>query len=532
MAKDPQRQGGAIETRLRPFRREANVWLAVYPVAWAALFLVSSSYWFLPAGLRLAVLSFLPRRVWWVMALEEWLLLALFALVSGTHASPVAFALATLAPWCVYAGADLLYMRPIAREPTPQAMGRLWLTGVTVSLSSAMVLTAADSLNGRPPDQLSDRVFLYAVGDFIGIVVMAPLLMLVRESLFENRRELWAAFAKGQVVLPSLLLVVLTLSPLPQGIRYPVLLSTLVLYVLAFHRGWRSTVLALALLSTAVYLLTPLMGGFRPTQLQMLTAVSGSAALLLGTATDVLRLQGTALGSTVHLLSMHTHALRQAANRLSSRQEDELRRLGNELHDQLGQDMTAIATQLRLVERQATDPRLQRELQGIGQLVTGAHNHLRELIAMVHPLTLDRFGLVRALSAGPLAEMALKQGIDYRCIADDGANRLPRLVAVAIYRICQEATTNAVKHGCGGRLHVIIAMSAGEGGDVLDLRIEDDAGRLEIPAHRMGFGLQTIQDRAQALGAMYRFNTRSGMPRHWLHMTVLPESGDVASGRR
>lgn len=528
----PERQGAAIETRLRPLRRESRFWVAAYPLAWAALALVSSSYWFLPAGLRLAVLSFLPRRQWWAMATGEWLVLVLFALFRDTHATPLAFVLATFMPWCIYAGADLLYMRPLTGEATPQAMGRVWLTGLTVALGNGLLLTAVDSINSRVPDALVDRVFLYALGDFVGIVVMVPLLMLLRERVFETRADRPRIAAQGLVLLPAAVAVALTLLPLPEVVRYPVLLASFLLYVIAFQHGWRTTAVALVLLSATVHFAMPLMGDVRPAQLHLLTAASGCAALLLGTAGDVLRLQGVALGSTVHLLSMHTHALREAANRLSTRQEDELRRLGNELHDQLGQDMTAIATQLRLTERQVPDARTQQELRAIGQLVTGAHNHLREMIAMVHPLTLDRFGLARALSGGPLAEMARKQGIDYRCIASEGVDRLPATVAVAIYRICQEATTNAVKHGCGGRLHIIVSLEPAAGIEILELRIEDDAGRLEIPPDRMGFGLQTIQDRANALGAMYRFSARSGTPRHWLHMTLPPEEARARTGDR
>ena len=64
--------------------------------------------------------------------------------------------------------------------------------------------------------------------------------------------------------------------------------------------------------------------------------------------------------------SDEAQALRDAANRLASQQEQERRRLGAELHDQLGQDMTAIATRLRLAERRTQDPQLRDDLRAIG----------------------------------------------------------------------------------------------------------------------------------------------------------------------
>ena len=85
-------------------------------------------------------------------------------------------------------------------------------------------------------------------------------------------------------------------------------------------------------------------------QLQLLVAVAGCAALLLGVAARP-RSTARALSATVQALSMRSTQLAEAANRMASLQEQERRRIGAELHDQLGQDMTAIATRLRVVER-------------------------------------------------------------------------------------------------------------------------------------------------------------------------------------
>jgi two-component system sensor histidine kinase UhpB len=251
-------------------------------------------------------------------------------------------------------------------------------------------------------------------------------------------------------------------------------------------------------------------------------AAAGFATLSLGISADALRTQGRALKSSIDMLSLRTRALADTANRLVSQQEEERRRIGAELHDQLGQDMTAIATRLRLLARGTDSPDVHEGLRSIDALVASAHDHLRTTIQSLHPLVLDRFGLARALTDGPMAALAREHDIEYACDIDGDVDALPHDVATAIYRICQEATTNASRHGCGGRLHIALTAVDHDVASDVTLRIEDDAGAFDIPDDHAGLGLQNIQDRADAIGAEYTFDPRSGHPRHLLEVRVMP----------
>jgi two-component system sensor histidine kinase UhpB len=221
------------------------------------------------------------------------------------------------------------------------------------------------------------------------------------------------------------------------------------------------------------------------------------------------------------MLSIRSKALTHVAERLTSQQEDERRRIGAELHDQLGQDMTAIATRLRVLMRTRENPALvDSGLLAIQELVDDAHTHLRDVIHQLHPLALDRFGLSRALAEGPLAAMARDAGVDYRCDIGGDVDSLPPPIATALYRICQEAATNCVRHGCGGRIEICLWLTPTGVYDELVLKIEDDAGEIELGTERQGHGLQGIRDRANAIGADYYFHRDSGHPRHWLQLRV------------
>jgi glucose-6-phosphate-specific signal transduction histidine kinase len=500
-----------------------------YIVAWAALYSLSSMHWFLPAGLRLATLWMLPRRWWWAMAMCEAIAIVLVAMVRGTFTDPTALLLAATVPWGLYALVVRLFARPPGPSPTPDSMMRFLLTGITASVGTAGFLVMINKLDdGVLPQPAVAMLYSFAVGDFIGILVVAPLLRTLLGQFSPQRVPWRVVLANGWVLAPVTVALVLSALPHQHVPLYPIMLAIFPLFWLSFHYGWRACSVALVLLSTAVHLVgVGALGSSWPLpQLQLLIAASGFAGLSLGVSGDALRTQGKALKNTVEMLSSRTRALSDSANRLVSQQEEERRRIGAELHDQLGQDMTAIATRLRLVGRVVDDPDATREgLQSIAALVTDAHEHLREVIQALHPLVLHRFGLARALAEGPMHELARDHGIQYLCSIEGDVDRVPTEVATAIYRICQEATTNCVRHGCGGRIAIHLAVwqhdeRAHDSGADVHLRIEDDGDSFAFDAGNKGLGLQSIHDRADAIGAEYVFNPGSGHPRHLLDVRV------------
>ncbi|MFD0738318.1 histidine kinase [Lysobacter koreensis] len=512
----------AIEAHPTPRRRILWPWLALYPIAWAALFAGSSIYWFLPAGLRLGALWLLPRRAWWMLALVEWLGILALSLARGAFQSLPGLVSSTVLPWCIYA----LVLRGIGRHgrerPTREVLPRLLATGLLAAIFTTVALTAIDlNDDGVLPASLAATLVSYALGDFAGIVIMVPLLLVLHDQARPSRLPWRALLADGLVLVP--LAVALGLSALPalEAPVYPLLLSLFPAFGLAYRFGWRPATVALGLLSIGVHAIAePVAQLWGPGQMQLLVAVIGSAVLLLGVASETQQQQRSELSATVQALSMRGTQLVEAANRIASLQEQERRRIGAELHDQIGQDMTAIATRLRVVERTAVDPDVRDGLASIRALVNDAHAHLREVINSLHPAVLDRFGLARALAEGPFAEMLADHDIDYSCQIDGDVDALPDNIASALYRICQEATTNCAKHGCGQRVYIHLTLLPRVGGAELALQIGDYAGRLDIDTQHPGRGLLNIRDRADAIGARYDFNAESGSPRHAVQMWV------------
>ncbi len=514
-------RGTRIETRRDGARRVHWLIAPAYLAAYVLLYSISSLHWFLPAGLRLSVLWLLPRRHWWVTLVGEVIAIVLLAIARGTFQDPLAMLLASFTPWCVYAAIVYTFARPAGLVPSPDSMMRFLLCGLAAAVASGVMLVLINIADDGVPQLPPQMVISFAIGDFTGILMIAPL---VRTALaqFGPRREPWRyVLADGLVVMPALVALGLSWLPIHNADLYPLMIALFPLLWLSFRYGWRTAAISLALLSVAVYRLGPGFVGVGPSmQLQLLTSAAGFAALMIGVSGESLRLQGRALTSTIDMLSSRTRALSDAANRLVSKQEDERKRIGAELHDQLGQDMTAIATRLRIVERAHEERDIRQGLRSLSELVADAHEHLRGAIQSLHPLALDRFGLERALSEGPMRELARDHGIAYECRIDGDADALPQDIATAIYRICQEVTTNCVRHGCGGRVSITLTVEPHDGGRDLTLRIDDEGGAFEVPANGEGLGLQNISDRADAIGAEHVFRPENGHPRHLMHVRI------------
>ncbi len=497
-------------------------------MAWILLSLVSNSYWFLPAGLRLALLWRLPRRAWPAMALLEWAGILGLNLWRDAFDTPQALLASTTLPWlmCAAVVAALGPRRDIRTASLGSLLPRLLACGAAASLATAVTHLGVNLLEGVPLSSPAQLLFDYSLGDFIGVLVLTPTVLALQETARKPQSSWRELLARGAVLVPPATVLLVALLPMQQPQVYAMVLSLFPLFWIASRFGWRPVAMTLTTLAVSVYGMEELRL-WRAEQLQLLFSASAIAALLLGASSEKLVTQSKALMLSLEQLQRRSADLVDIARRLTSVQEEERRNLGGELHDVLGQDLTSIAIRLRVVERTHDDPTLRQGLQSISQLVTQAHHHLREVTEYAYPAVLDRFGLQRALAEGPLLELARDAGMDYRCQVDGDLGALPAETATSLYRICQEATSNGVREPGCKQLHINFEVlrdcaSATAMATHLVMSIHDDAGAIQPLATRTGMGLQNIRDRAHALGARYRFNPQHGDPRHWLSLPLEP----------
>lgn len=180
--------------------------------------------------------------------------------------------------------------------------------------------------------------------------------------------------------------------------------------------------------------------------------------------------------------------------------EQEQRRIGRELHDSIGQQFTGIAFMMKALEQKLSDklPDEAAEATEIKKLVNEAMDQTRGLAKGLHPIDLDAGSLTVALQE--LAATTKKLfGIDcvFKC---DGPVPIDDTeVATHLYRITQEAITNAIKHGKARIIQVELARRK----DNIVLTVENDGLDFpaELEARGTGMGLQIMDHRSDIIGA-------------------------------
>ncbi len=185
---------------------------------------------------------------------------------------------------------------------------------------------------------------------------------------------------------------------------------------------------------------------------------------------------------------------RDALRRAVSAQELERRRLARELHDETGQALTSMLLGLNAVERAATQEEARAATADLRTLVVGTLQEVRRLAVDLRPTALDDFGLVPALKR--LGQSARERsGLDVQVEARLGSSRLAPEVETAVYRIVQEAVTNAVKHADARHLSIVLTRR----GDALVGVIEDDGQGFDTVESTAGIGLIGMRERVELL---------------------------------
>jgi signal transduction histidine kinase len=191
--------------------------------------------------------------------------------------------------------------------------------------------------------------------------------------------------------------------------------------------------------------------------------------------------------------------LRSLAAYQESAREEERTRISREIHDLLGQDLTAIKLDLAWLRQRmpAGQDALVRKIESMTALVDSTAKTVRRISKQLRPAMLDDLGLVEAVSLH-LREFEERTGI--ACALEPPDREMPenRAMATAFFRILQEALTNVVRHAEASRVTIFLQCDGKFG----TLRITDDGKgiRPEQAASEKSFGLIGIRERVAALG--------------------------------
>jgi len=282
-------------------------------------------------------------------------------------------------------------------------------------------------------------------------------------------------------------------------------------------QSWREasrllSIMAFALAGLCLAVYVALASALRPTRiirtgLQQLAANDLSARLPrfdlaeLSAISDVFN----ALAETLQTTLAERNAL---TRKLIAVQDEERRHLARELHDEFGQSLTAIAAQAAAASHTAERecPALLDECRGISRNTARMMETLRGALVRLRPPDVEELGLSLSLESLVASWNGIERGRTRFEIAATGRlDDLPPNVCANLYRIAQEAITNAAKHARARRVQ--LHLDAGQ--DEIVLSVEDDGATDCTLAPKPGMGLLGIEERVVSLGGSLRFERQA-----------------------
>jgi signal transduction histidine kinase len=187
-------------------------------------------------------------------------------------------------------------------------------------------------------------------------------------------------------------------------------------------------------------------------------------------------------------------SLRQLSRRLVSVQEQERVRIAREVHDELGQALTAMKINLK-----------HQPIEHIAKNIDEIVDIVRRIATDLRPAILDDLGIVAALEQ-QLRRLRESTGVATTLHADDEPE-LDMLTAVTLYRIAQEALANVVRHANATSVDVSLALRDGS----VELEIRDDGRGFDVPsAGPSALGLIGMRERAELLGGSVTIESGTG----------------------
>jgi signal transduction histidine kinase len=232
-------------------------------------------------------------------------------------------------------------------------------------------------------------------------------------------------------------------------------------------------------------------------------ALLGGLVLAIVSAGLTLRLEKEVERRLKETLSARAD-LQALSARLVRAQEDERRTLARELHDEVGQSLSAIMMEAGSAAAAAHADDIQDRVSSIGSMAEKTLNIVRDMALLLRPSMLDDFGLVPALN-WHAREMSKRTGLNVRIAADEISDDLPDEHKTCIYRVVQEALHNSARHANARNLQVVVKNEANR----VVFSVRDDGTGFDKRFVR-GLGMLGMEERVRRLGGLLRIDTEMG----------------------
>ena len=471
--------------------------------------------WYFPIGLRIASLLILPFRFW----------PALF--FAGATGQAVYKILLLELPW-----SSFLSVFPkvftIRNFILYSVMGgvKCWLRGRTIerviplfvvlcgailyrAVSSTFLLSNPNSFyyGDIPAERKFELILTHFLGGLVGILIIVPIGYLLCWG-YQNKSALLSI--KSLQLLNQLLLMVGGATFIyfiqPHTLYLLRMLAILPLIWFSYRFGWLGAMSALltinGLIMVSVYGLNEANALIESHLYIVSYALTG---MVLGALFNEQKLVEAKLGEQNKQLSDTNKSLVELSNKnqslakkLVTIQETERKTLSQELHDEIGQSITALRTELQILNIKLDRGISKADITRLDKVSEQIYDSVYSVLNWLRPRVLDDIGLEQCLKGIFFKSKLEAAGISYQYSLKGPIGHVPDDISVTVFRICQECITNAIKHSKATSLH-------------LCFEVEDNRASLIIRDNGVGFntlklngettfGLDGIKDRVASLG--------------------------------
>lgn len=480
----------------------------IYSVTWFCLWSISgylvtdihTAGLFLPVGLRLAVLLIMPIKYWWVILFSE--LCITVGIVQVLELNQSDFLL-LLAPFI--SGA---LIRPI--QAWWKRLETYWqqLLGLlVVIIINAFLQACAILLLSKPLGLSLNLMYSTTIASLTGGIILAPFFYLLHDYL---NRKVWVPLSptlihKEVTLRPSAFLwmslffcigLIAELSFKQQMASLLLIIVLLPNIFMAYRYGWQGGVLSAVMNSILLTMAKKVMGSFATyEEMQLFLTTQALVGLGLGIAISRQYLLSEKLKRVIHELAHELSVKQELARQLVHVEEDIRKSVARELHDEIGQNITAIQIQATLANRTAKEDNTRQIATAINDLAFKVHSATRHLLSQLRPHILDELGLESALQQLANEMKFSERSVDFRLNIGFDTEQLDEVTSVTIYRIVQELINNATKHSQATEVNLTFLP-----GSLFSMEYRDNGIGLPANWRTKGTGLKGLQERVTALG--------------------------------
>ncbi len=239
---------------------------------------------------------------------------------------------------------------------------------------------------------------------------------------------------------------------------------------------------------------------------------------LVGVSSDISKL--TEANSDIAKKSEDNYRLlaenRSLTRRLYEIQEDERHHIARELHDELGQWLTALRAELQVVIGHVEqDSAIYEHVQSIKEIANTMHVVVHDMLQELRPVMLDKLGLADSLRELQNDWCKHHPHINFELMISDsigGAGAFDKIIAITIYRLIQESLNNVCKHARARKVRVRLDREKNSPilPDTLFLSVEDDGIGFDIEQKSAGLGLLGMRERVIAAGGEFLLQSSLG----------------------